>query len=137
MVPVVCLFATGALLGLSTNLAKLAGMYGLDALPLLTYPLVGVALILGVRAVVQHKWPLLNLRTAEYFLVSALLSVAEPQLLLFSALPHGGASFVALALALPPLFACLAVLMLGKEKFAIVGAAGRFSLSLARVFSPS
>ena len=85
----------------------------------------------------QHEWPPLNRRTAECFLVSALLSVAVPQLPFFSSLPHGGASFVALAIALPPLFTCLAVLMLGTEKFAIVGAAGRFSPSLAQVFSPS
>ena len=122
--PVACLFATGALLGLSTNMAMLAGMHGLSALPFLAWSLVGGALILGARAAVEHTWPPLNRRTAEYFVVSALLSVAGPQLLFFSALPHVGASFVALAIALPPLFTYLAVLMLGMEKFAIVRAAG-------------
>ena len=51
-VPVACLLATGALLGLSTNMAKLAGMHGLNALPFLAWSLVGGALILGARAAV-------------------------------------------------------------------------------------
>ena len=42
----------------------------------------------------------------------------------FSALPHVGASFVPLAIAIPPLFIYLAVLMLSMQKFAIVRAAG-------------
>ena len=36
---VACLLAIGALLGLSTNLAKLAGMHGLNALPILAWSL--------------------------------------------------------------------------------------------------
>ena len=36
---VVCLLAIGALLGLSTNLAKLAGMHGLNPLPILAWSL--------------------------------------------------------------------------------------------------
>ena len=123
-VAVACLLATGALLGLPTNMAKLAGMHGLGALPFLAWSLVVGALICGATAAVRHKRPPLNRRTAEYFVVSALLSVAGPQLLSFSALPHVGASFVPLAIALPPLFIYLAVLMLGMQKFAIVRAAG-------------
>ena len=123
-VPAACLLATGALFGLSTNLAKLAGMHGLGALPFLAWLLVGAALILGATAAVRHKRSPLNRRTAEYFVVSALLSVAGSQLLFFLAIPHVGASFVALAIALPPLFTYLAVLMLGMEKLAIVRAAG-------------
>ena len=122
-VPGACPVATGALLGLPTNMAKLAGMRGLGALPFLAWSLVVGALILGATAAVRHKRPPLNRRTAEYFVVSALLSVAGPQLLFFSALPHVGASFVPLAIALPPLFTYLAVLMLGMEKLAIVRAA--------------
>ncbi|MBC7942242.1 MAG: DMT family transporter [Chitinophagaceae bacterium] len=123
-VPFACLLVTGALLGVSTNLAKLAGMHGLSALPFLAWSLLGAALILGGTAAVRHRWPPLSRRTAEYFVVSALLSVAGPQLLFFTAIPHVGASFVALAIALPPLFTYLGVLVLGMERFSIGRAAG-------------
>ena len=56
-VPVACLLAIGALLDLSTRMAKLAGMHGLGALPSLAWSLVGGALILGATAAVRHKRP--------------------------------------------------------------------------------
>lgn len=119
-----CLLITGSLLGASTNLAKLAGMHGLSALAFLAWSLLGAAIILTGVAVVRGRLPRVTRRTGAYFLVSALVSVAAPQLLFFSAIPHVGASFVALAIALPPLFTYLGVLFFGLETFSIWRAAG-------------
>ena len=73
-VSVACLLATGTLLGLSTILAKLAGMHDLGALPFLACAFMGAALILGARAAGQHPRPPSNRRTPAYFVVSALPS---------------------------------------------------------------
>lgn len=115
--PLVLLLANGSLLGLSTNLAKLAGAAGLDPLAFLCWSVVGAALVHTSIAALRHRRPTFNARTVEYFVVAGLVGVAAPNLLFFGAVPHIGASFVALAIAFPPLFTYLGSLLLGLERF--------------------
>ena len=117
LVPLVCLLITGALLGLSANLAKIAANIGLGPLAFLTWSVVGAAIALTVVNGVLGRWTALNGRTLEYFAVSALVGVAAPNLILFAAVPHVGASFVALSIAFPPLLTYVGALALGMERF--------------------
>jgi drug/metabolite transporter (DMT)-like permease len=81
-------------------------------------------------AAARGHLPAFNLRTLEYALVAATVSFAAPNLLFYSAIPHVGVSFVALAIAFPPLFTYLGALALRIERFSIVRAGG-VTLALA------
>lgn len=124
LVPLICLLVGGALLGISTNVAKYAGEIGLSPLAFLFWSIAGAATILLVIALLRHELPPLNKRSFEYYFISALVSVAGSNLLFFSAIPHVGASFVALIISLPPLLTYLGALALGMERFQTVRALG-------------
>ena len=116
-VALAALLSCGALLGLSTNLAKVAANQGLAALPFLTWSLAGATAILSVISMAK-KQPLPKDRSAlKYYFVSAFVTVAGSNLILFSAVPHVGVSFVALTISLPPLLTYLVALFLGMEKY--------------------
>ncbi|MGP4849110.1 EamA family transporter, partial [Marinobacter sp. 1Y8] len=124
LVPFVCLLAGGALTGISTNVAKYAIDVGLTPLGFLFWSITGAAVILFITALIRKELPPLNARSLEYYFVAALVSVAAANLLLFSAIPHVGAGFVALILSLPPLLTYLGALILRIEQFYIVRALG-------------
>lgn len=124
LVPLICLLVGGALLGISTNVAKYAGEIGLSPLAFLFWSIAGAATILLVIALLRHELPPLNKRSFEYYFISALVSVAGSNLLFFSAIPHVGAGFVALIISLPPLLTYLGALALGMERFQTVRALG-------------
>lgn len=130
LLPVVLLIATGAMLGATTNLAKLAGEAGLPPLAFLAWSIAGAAIILTLVGAVRGKLPSINARTIEYFLVAAFVTVAGSNLIFFSAVPQVGASFVALAIAFPPLLTYLGALALRIERFDAIRAGG-VALALA------
>ena len=130
VVPLLCLLGAGALLGVTANLAKLAGEVGLAPLPFLTWSVTGAALVLLLINLLTGRLPGLTTRTVEYFAVAATVSVVVPSLLFFAAVPHVGASFMALALAFPPLFTYAGALVLGMERFDAWRAVG-IALALA------
>lgn len=115
VVPLLLLLSTGALLGLSTNLAKLAGEANLPPLAFLIWSVGGAAAVLLVDAI-RGQLPAINRQTLEYFFVSGLVSVALSNLIFFAAVPRVGAGFVALAIAFPPLFTYLGALLLSMEQ---------------------
>ncbi|HTN35054.1 MAG TPA: DMT family transporter [Marinobacter sp.] len=124
LIPLLCLLAGGALLGISTNLAKLAGEVNLPPLAFLSWSITGAALILMCLAALRRDLPPVSRHTLEYYVVAALVGVAVPNLIFFSAIPHIGAGFVALIITLPPLLTYLGALILGMENFRIARAAG-------------
>lgn len=121
---VALLLATGTLLGLSTNLSKLAHGAGVSPIAYLFWSVLGAAIVLAVRSLRKGRVPPLGSNIAVYAFVAALLSVAVPNLLFFSAVPHVGASFVALAIAFPPLLTYAGALALGMERYCPIRAAG-------------
>ncbi len=123
-IPFVCLLAGGLLLGISTNLAKYAGEIGLTPLAFLFWSITGAAIILSVVTLLRHEHPPLSARGFEYYLIAALVSVAGSNLIFFSAIPHVGAGFVALMIALPPLLTYLGALALRIERFNMIRALG-------------
>lgn len=124
LIPFTCLLVGGALIGISTNLAKYAGEVGVTPLAFLFWSITGAAIILLVVAVFKQELPPLTARSFEYYFVAALISVAGSNLLLFSAIPHVGAGFVALIISLPPLLTYLGALALRMERFSIIRALG-------------
>jgi len=90
----------------------------------LFWSITGAAVILFMIALIRKELPPLNARSLEYYFVAALVSVAAANLLLFSAIPHVGAGFVALILSLTPLLTYLGALILRIEQFYIVRALG-------------
>lgn len=124
LIPLACLLAGGFLLGISTNLAKYAGEIGLAALAFLFWSITGAAIILLFISFLRHELPPINSRSFEYYFVAALVSVAGSNLIFFSAIPHVGAGFVALIIALPPLLTYLGALALGMERFSGLRAFG-------------
>ncbi|MCH4811072.1 DMT family transporter [Vreelandella neptunia] len=134
LAPLLYLLAGGALLGLSTNLAKLAGEMQLSALSFLFWSILGAAIILLALAAYRRNLPPLTVRSVEYYLVSAMLGVAGANLLFFSAIPHVGAGFVALIITLPPLLTYVGALTLKMERFQLLRAAGVMS-ALAGAFT--
>ena len=128
--PLAILLATGALLGLTTNLAKVAASWDLAPLPFLAWSVAGSGLAMLALAGAGGRLPRLDRRRAEYYLAAALLSVALPNLIFFAAVPRIGAGFVALVIAFPPLFTYLAAVLLGMERPRIGRALG-VTLALA------
>jgi drug/metabolite transporter (DMT)-like permease len=124
LVPLLSLLAGGSLLGISTNFAKLAGDTGIEPLAFLFWSITGAALLLMAVAALRRDLPPISTRTLEYYAVSALVGVAGSNLIFFSAIPHVGAGFVALIIALPPLLTYVGALALGMERFQTVRAAG-------------
>ncbi|MCX2525245.1 DMT family transporter [Larsenimonas rhizosphaerae] len=121
------LLVGGMLLGLSTNMAKLAGEMAVSPLAFLFWSLGGAALLLIALAALRGCLPPINAHTVEYYVVSALLGVAGSNLLFFSAIAHLGAGFVALMITLPPLLTYAGALLLKMERFQVLRAAGVLS----------
>lgn len=117
LIPFACLLVGGLLLGISTNLAKFAVEIGLTPLAYLFWSITGAAIILLAVALWRHEQLPLGKRGVEYYLIAALVSVAGSNLIFFSAIPHVGAGFVALIIALPPLLTYLGALLLSIERF--------------------
>ncbi len=122
--PLAYLLAGGALLGVATNLAKLAGDLGLPALAFLTWSQAGAVLLLLGYTWRAGAWPRPSLAVLRYFAVAGLVSVAAPNLFLFAAIPQVGAAFGALALAFPPLLTYAGALAFGIDRFSWVKVGG-------------
>ena len=111
------LLVAGLLLGISTNLGKVAHGLGIAPLAYLTWSLAGAAVILTTLSWVRGHIAALNRRSVEYFLVGGFLTSAGANLVFFSAIPHLGVSFIALMFSLPPLLTYLGALLLRMERF--------------------
>ncbi len=111
------LLAAGLLLGVSTNLSKVAHGIGIAPLAYLTWSLAGAALILTTVSWLRGQIAALNRRSVEYFLVGGFLTSAGANLVFFSAVPHLGVSFIALMFSLPPLLTYVGALLLRMERF--------------------
>ena len=123
-VALISLAVTGACLGVSTNLAKVAADIGLPPLAFLAWSILGAAAILVALAAARGQLPPLTRRTIEYFIFAAVVTAAGPNLIFVLAVPHVGAGFVALVITLPPLLTYAGALVLSMERFSSVRAAG-------------
>lgn len=113
----VLLLTTGLLLGITTNLAKVAHSVSLSPLTYLTWSLLGASLMLFFYALLKGQMVKVNRRSIEYFLIAGFLTTAGANLIFFNAVNELGVSFVAMMIALPPLFTYAGMLLLRKEQF--------------------
>jgi drug/metabolite transporter (DMT)-like permease len=139
LAPLACLLVVGALLGLTANMVKVAVASGWPPLAFLFWATLGAGLILLGRAAASGAAPGAAPRDLKYYLATGLLSIALPNALVFAAVPHVGASFVATCFALPPLLTYGLVLALGMERpralralGVLFGLAGAALLGLAK-----
>lgn len=114
---VAVLLGAGLLLGVTTNLAKVANGIGISPLPYLTWSMSGATLLVIVVSWTRGKSATLTPRSVEYFIVAGFLGAAGSNLIFFNAIPHLGVSFIALMLSLPPLMTYVGALVLGIERF--------------------
>jgi drug/metabolite transporter (DMT)-like permease len=117
IVPLLCLVGAGTLLGLGTNLSKVAANIGLGPVAFLAWSAAGAALLLTAVAAVRGHLPARNGHTLRYALIAGLLSLAAPNLIAFAAAPRIGVPFVALTITLPPLLTYLGAVLLRMERF--------------------
>ncbi len=117
----ITLLVAGLLLGITTNLVKVAHNVGMQPLAYLTWSLLGATLLVLVITLLKGRLKGnqvgLNQRLIEYFIVSAFLTTAGANLIFFNAVPRLGVSFVAMLMALPPLITYVAALLMGMERF--------------------
>ncbi|WP_290582539.1 DMT family transporter [Ketobacter sp.] len=116
-IAIVALLATGFLLGLTTNLVKVADRWNMAPTTYLTWSMMGASVVLLGYSLWRRQIPKLTPRTLEYFLVSSLLTTVAANIIFFNAVPRLGASFVAMLIALPPLLTYAGALMFRMERF--------------------
>jgi drug/metabolite transporter (DMT)-like permease len=138
--PLFCLLIVGALLGVTANLVKLAVDGGWPALAFMSWATLGAGGVLLAAATASANAPRVNARTLRYNLVTGALSIALPNALVFAAIPHVGAAFVSLCMALPPLLTYGFALAMGMERArplralgVLFGLAGAVGLGLAKI----
>lgn len=136
------LLAIGALMGLTSNLVKLAIAAGWAPVAYLLWSLLGGGLLLLAFTHLRGEAPGLGPRLQRYYLASGLLSIAVPNGLLFSSIPHVGAGFASMCLAFPPLITYLLALALRMEPLSrvrllgiCIGLGGSLLLALDKLHS--
>jgi drug/metabolite transporter (DMT)-like permease len=111
------LLGAGLLLGVTTNLAKVAHGLGIAPLAYLTWSLVGAALLLTAVSRYRGHTAKVNRRSLEYYVIAGFLTTAGSNLIFFNAVPHLGVSFIALMFSLPPLLTYVGALIMRMERF--------------------
>jgi drug/metabolite transporter (DMT)-like permease len=110
------LIATGAALGLSVPLGKLAVANGVAPLSFVIVPALVAGLVLVAIACWRHGVPSGRRHLLVYGLVTGTLSNAVPNTLTAWVSGHAGANVTAIAYTLPPLFTLGFALLLGMER---------------------
>jgi drug/metabolite transporter (DMT)-like permease len=118
------LIATGGLLGLTLPFGKLATEGG--APPLLWAFLIsaGASGVLLVAMLARGMRPGLGTRMLRYYVITAAVSYAAPNLLTFTIMPHVGAGYAGIMFSLSPVFTLLMSILLGIRRPSGLGMAG-------------
>lgn len=114
-IAVFALIGAGTLLGISTNLAKVAAGFDIAPAAFLFWSVLGAALVLISVEAVRGKIPNLNVERLRYWFIAAFFTVVGSNLIFFAAVTHVGVGFVVLALCLPPTMTYVAALFLKME----------------------
>ncbi len=124
------LLFTGTMLGTSTILAKLSHAAGFNPAAFLTWSVLAAALVLYLVGALRGIAFQREGGRLRYFAIAGLVTVAAPNLIIFTAAPVVGAGFVALSITFPPLLTYLGALILRMERFDAIRALG-VALALA------
>lgn len=118
------LLVTGALLGLTPPIAKLAVESGI---PAMTWAFVVSGGAGGVLACVQlaRRMPVgLTVHKLRYYAIAAAISYAIPNVLIFTVIPHLGAGYTAIMFTLSPVITLTLSIALGVRRSNLLGMAG-------------
>ncbi len=118
------LFVTGSLLGLTLPLGKLAGEAGVPPVVWALLVSAGAGLVLFAAMLAGGARLRLDAHRLRYFAVTAAISYAIPNVLMFSAMPHLGAGYTGIMFTLSPLVTLLLSLLLGVRRPNALGVAG-------------
>jgi drug/metabolite transporter (DMT)-like permease len=102
--PATLLLMVGALLGVNFPLGKLAGAAGVAPLVWAAVISSGAAIALCAALAVRRKPVMPDAQHWRYFTVTALISYALPNALVFAAIPHLGSAYAAMLFTLSPMF---------------------------------
>ncbi|MBD0413515.1 DMT family transporter [Oryzicola mucosus] len=122
--PIGLLLVNGALLGLTLPLGKLAREAGVPPALWAFVISFGAGLVLLAVTYAQGGRFKVTPRKLRYFLITATVSYAVPNMLLFSAIPHLGAGFTGIMYTLSPIVTLMLSLLLGVRKPNALGIAG-------------
>jgi drug/metabolite transporter (DMT)-like permease len=118
------LLVTGSLLGASLPLGKIAAQAGIEPVLWALVVSAGVVLGLAIPLVTFGQARLPNAHRLRYFFVTATISYALPNVLLFTAIPHVGAGYAGIMFALSPiitLFFSLFIMRAQPSRIAVFG----------------
>jgi drug/metabolite transporter (DMT)-like permease len=118
------LIVTGALLGLTLPFGKIATGVGV---PPILWPFViscGAGGVLFLVLLARRRPVALTPHRLRYFVITALISYAIPNLLLFSAIPHLGAGYAGIMYTLSPIVTLILSILLGVRRPNALGIAG-------------
>lgn len=118
------LLVTGTLLGLTLPLGKIAAAVGISPALWAFVISFGAGAVLLVVLVSRGRGLNLDIATLRYFAITAAVSYAIPNLLLFAAIPHLGAGFSGIMLTLSPLLTLAISLILRLRRPDVLGIAG-------------
>lgn len=114
--PLALLLVTGGLLGILFPLGKLAGQAGVAPVAWTLSMLTCGGVLLTLLALAQGKAPALTASHLRYYAGAGLLSMAMPNLLLFTVLPSLGAGLSSVVYTLSPILTLVLASLIGIER---------------------
>jgi len=118
------LVVTGALLGLTLPFGKLATAAGVPAMVWAFVISLGAGGVLLLALLLRGERVRLTPHRLRYFFMTAAVSYAIPNLLMFSAIPHLGAGYTGIMFTLSPVVTLVFSILLGVRRPNLLGAAG-------------
>ncbi|PZN52899.1 MAG: EamA family transporter [Proteobacteria bacterium] len=118
------LIVTGALLGLSLPLGKMGTEAGVAGIVWAFVVSLGAGGVLLIVLLLRGGRVSLTVRRLRYFLVTATVSYAIPNFLMFSAIPHLGAGYTGIMFTLSPIVTLVFSIVLGVRRPNMLGVAG-------------
>ena len=118
------LIVTGGLLGLSLPFGKIATDAGVPGIVWAFVISLGAGGLLFVALLVKGGRPSLTSHKLRYFFITAAVSYALPNVLMFSAIPHLGAGYTGIMFTLSPVVTLVLSILLGVRRPNMLGVAG-------------
>ncbi|MEO5755886.1 MAG: DMT family transporter [Mesorhizobium sp.] len=118
------LIVTGGLLGLTLPFGKLATTAGVPAMVWAFVISLGAGGVLLLALLLRGERIRLTPHKLRYFFVTAAVSYAAPNLLMFSAIPHLGAGYTGIMFTLSPVITLVFSILLGVRRPNMLGISG-------------
>jgi drug/metabolite transporter (DMT)-like permease len=118
------LLVTGAFLGLTPPLGKIATAFGVPALLWAFVVSAGAGGVLLIGLLARANRIGLDAHSLRYFIITAVVSYAIPNFLIFAAIPHLGAGYTGIMFTLSPVITLVLSLMIGVRRPNTLGIIG-------------